>query len=224
MLPLTEHLPKPLLEVNGTPLIEYHIRSLANAGFRELVINVSYLADKITSYCGTGKRWGVDIRYSLEATPLETAGGLLHALPLLGSDPFLVVNADIWTDYPFAQLASYTLRTNEQAHLVLVDNPPQHPLGDFALTHTGWCAIKTVQQAGLTYAGIGIYTSTFISEHSASALEGIEVPDVVNAAAPKLALRPLLESAIAQRRVGGEYYSGCWEDVGTPERLRALHV
>ena len=133
MRPLTDHTPKPLLQVGGKPLIEHHIARLAEAGFRELVINVSHLAQQIIDHCGDGQRWSIDIRYSREEEPLETAGGIQLALPMLGRQPFLVVNGDIWIDYDFARLRSYRPAPEESAHLVMVRNPPQHPQGDFLL-------------------------------------------------------------------------------------------
>lgn len=124
MRPLTKHTPKPLLEVGGVALIEHHLRRLAAAGFDELVINVSHLGQQIIDFCGDGGAWGVQITFSEEDEPLETAGGIIKALPLLGSEPFLVVNGDVWTDYPFELVLSHDLPESGGAHLVLVDNPP----------------------------------------------------------------------------------------------------
>lgn len=206
MRPLTDHTPKPLLEVGGSPLIVRHIEHLAQAGFSELVINVSHLAQKIIDYCGDGRRWGVAIHYSPELEPLETAGGIHHALPLLGAAPFLVVNGDVWIDYPFAQLAGYRLRHPECAHLVMVGNPVPHPRGDFQLDEEGWVRALEAGASGYTYAGVGVYSPLFFA-----------------AMAPgKMALRPLLDAAIRRGCLSGEYYPGQWEDVGTPERLRQL--
>ena len=207
MRPLTDHTPKPLLCVAGVPLIEHHIRRLAEAGIGEIVINVSHLADQIIDYCGDGSRWGVSIAYSPESVALETAGGIINAMPLLGSGPFMVVNGDIWTDYPFAKLVQHKLPSAEcEAHLVLVDNPQQHPLGDFILDSTGKMGLKEAADMGHTYAGLGLYTAKFYS----------------GAAAGKLALRPLLDSAISRGVMSGEYYGGDWVDVGTPQRLKDL--
>lgn len=206
MRPLTDHTPKPLLRVAGTPLIEHHIRRLAVAGVRELVINVSHLAAQIMAYCGDGGAWGVSIVYSQEEGPLETAGGIIQALPLLGPDPFLVVNGDIWTDYPFERLLAYTMSPGETAHLVMVDNPPQHPTGDFALDSQARVRVLAPGTTGWTYSGVGVYTPAFFA-----------------ATAPgKVPLRPLLDAAIGQGQLGGETYRGQWQDVGTPERLQAL--
>ena len=207
MRPLTDHTPKPLLQVAGTPLIEHHIRRLAELGLEDLVINVSHLAQQIIDYCGDGSRWGVSITYSPESTPLETAGGIINALPLLGDAPFMVVNGDVWTDYPFSQLASHKLdEVTSEAHLVLVDNPPQHPLGDFSLDSDSQLGLKEPHCMGYTYAGLGLYSPKFFA--------GVETGI--------LALRPLLDKAIANGLTSGEYYGGEWVDVGTPERLNSL--
>lgn len=206
MRPLTDHTPKPLLQVGGKALIEHHIMRLAESGFTELVINVSHLAQQIIDFCGEGSRWGVHISYSHEEQPLETAGGIHRALHLLGRQPFLVVNGDIWIDYEFHQLLNYRFALGESAHLVMVKNPPQHPDGDFQLDAEGWVRERPSGERGLTYAGVGVYAPAFFS--------GMQPG--------KLALRPLLDDAIALQRLTGEYHPGSWEDVGTPERLRVL--
>ena len=206
MRPLTDHTPKPLLQVDGTPLLEHHIRRLAPAGFTELVINVSHLAQQIVDYCGNGSRWGVSIAYSREEQPLETAGGIFQALPLLGDAPFLVVNGDVWTDYPFELLGGYALGTDESAHLVLVDNPLQHPQGDFLLDGAGRVRQRSCGATGLTYAGVGVYSPGFFTGMRPGAMP----------------LRPLLDDAIGRGLLGGRYYAGRWADVGTPARLAEL--
>jgi N-acetyl-alpha-D-muramate 1-phosphate uridylyltransferase len=206
MRPLTDHTPKPLLCVAGIPLIEHHIRRLALAGLGELVINVSHLASQIMDYCGDGSAWGVSIVYSQEDAPLETAGGIIKALPLLGDAPFLVVNGDIWIDYPFERLAQYSPRPGESAHLVMTGNPSQHPAGDFLLDDDNWVRVLTPDAAGCTYTGVGVYTTMFFEGRTEA----------------KLPLRPLLDAAIGQGRLGGERYLGEWHDVGTPERLQQL--
>lgn len=206
MRPLTDHTPKPLLCVGGIPLIEHHIRHLAQAGFIELVINVSHLAQQIIDHCGDGSRWGVSIAYSAEEQPLETAGGIFNAMPLLGDRSFLVVNGDIWIDYPFAKLADYYPQSPASAHLVMVGNPPQHPLGDFWLDASGWVRELRPGATGLTYAGVGVYTPAFFTDMQPG----------------KMPLRPLLDAVIGRGRLSGEYHDGEWEDVGTPERLREL--
>lgn len=208
MRPLTDHTPKPLLRAGGRALLEHHLLRLAAAEFHEVVINVSHLGDQIEAFCGDGSAWGLSIQWSREARPLETAGGILQALPLLGDGAFLVVNGDIWTDYPFAELRNLAPPDDGKAHLVLVDNPPQHPLGDFRLTASGRVEVRSRDQAGFTYAGIGLYTPGFFA-----GLAPGESP-----------LRPLLDRAIDEGRLSGEHYPGQWADVGTPERLAALDV
>ncbi|MAL95288.1 MAG: mannose-1-phosphate guanylyltransferase [Haliea sp.] len=206
MRPLTEHTPKPLLRAGGKALLEHHLLRLSAAVFREVVINVSHLAEQVEAFCGDGSAWGVAIQWSREERPLETAGGIQRALPLLGDAPFLVVNGDVWTDYPLARLRDRRRLAPGRAHLVLVDNPPQHPLGDFRLSPSGRVEARAGSQAGFTYAGLGVYTPAFFA-----GLAPGERP-----------LRPLLDAAIAEGRLEGERYPGQWADIGTPERLAAL--
>ena len=200
MRPLTDHTPKPLLRAGGKPLIQHHIERLAAAGIRELVINHAHLGEQIEAALGDGSKFGVEIRYSPEAQALETGGGIFRALPLLGPDPFLVVNGDVWTDVDLARLA---LDDADLAHLVLVDNPSHNPEGDFALV------AGRVQSAGeprLTFSGIGLYR-----------------PELFDGQRPgAFPLAPLLRHAMAWGRVGGRYHAGYWFDIGTPERLAAL--
>ncbi len=201
MRPLTDHTPKPLLQAGGRMLIEYHIEALVRAGVREIVINHARLGLSIEQALGDGARYGAAIRYSAEGGhPLETGGGIYHALPLLGGAPFVVVNADIWTDYPFARLPE-TLEG--LAHLVLVDNPPHHAAGDFALRDG-----RVTGHAGprLTYSGIGVYHPRLFA--------GCE-PGI-------FPLAPLLREAMRSNGVSGEHYPGRWLDIGTPERLHTL--
>lgn len=201
MRPLTDLTPKPLLPVAGKPLIVWHLERLARAGWREIVINHAHLGDQIEALLGDGDAWGVAIRYSPEPPgALETAGGIVHALPLLGDDPFLVVNGDIFCDWDFSRARIGAAL----AHLVLVDNPPQHPDGDFTLENG---KVGTGETARLTFSGIGLYRPTLFA--------GIE-----RGRPAKLA--PLLREAIAAGRITGEKHTGRWEDVGTPERLAAL--
>lgn len=206
MRPLTDHTPKPLLRAGGKALLEHHLLRLAAAGLREVVINVSHLAEQVEAFCGDGSAWGLSIQWSREVQPLETAGGIQRALPLLGQEPFMVVNGDVWTDYPFAQLRELPPPADGCAHLVLVDNPPQHPLGDFMLDTAGRVLARGASEPGFTYAGLGIYTPGFFA-----GLAPGEYP-----------LRPLLDRAIDEGRLTGEYYPGQWADIGTPERLAAL--
>jgi MurNAc alpha-1-phosphate uridylyltransferase len=203
MRPLTDHTPKPLLQVGGKPLIVWHIERLARAGFRELVINHAHLGRQIESALGDGSRFGVSIAYSDESEALETAGGIAQALSLLGEEPFLVVNGDVYTDYDFSRLIAQPMG-GVVAHLVLVDNPPQHAQGDFYLKDG-----RLVERGAsrLTFSGIGVYRP----ELFASIIPG-----------SKAKLAPLLHAAIAQQRATAEHYRGDWVDVGTPERLQAL--
>lgn len=197
--PLTLHTPKPLVQAGGTPLIEYHIRALAKAGFTELVINHAWLGEQIEAYLGAGDQFGVSIRYSAEGEPLETGGGIHRALPLLGDQPFAVVNGDIWTDYDFAALR---LPPERLAHLVLVDNPAHHPAGDFALAE-GNIVEGEASSAKLTYSGIAVLHPRLFADCTAGAFK----------------LAPLLRRAIAAGQVSGERHTGRWVDVGTHERL-----
>lgn len=199
---LTEHTPKPLLRVGGKALIEYSIENLASAGFRDIVINVAYLGRQIVEFCGDGRQWGVRIAYSDEGDrALETAGGIAKALPLLGDRPFLVVNSDIVCGFPLANLRGQVI---DLAHLVLIDNPPHHPDGDFSLDDNGLLA----EQGGekFTFSGIGVYHPALFA--------GIP-PE-------PLKLRPVLNQAMRDRRVSGEKFDGLWRDIGTPERLQAI--
>lgn len=206
MRPLTNHTPKPLLKVGGRPLLAHHLEHLSQAGFREVVINVSHLGEQIIEFCGDGSNWDLHIQHSIEPEPLETAGGIYRALPMLGTEPFLVINGDIWTDYPLTRLRDKTLNTNITAHLILVDNPKQHPNGDFLLDDRGLIQALPAQSSGLTYAGLGIYSFEFFAGVSTE----------------KAPLKPLMDAAIHLGSLGGEYYAGSWHDMGTPERLKAL--
>ena len=200
--PLTDDCPKPLIPVGGRPLVEHHLQALADAGFRDVVINLGWLGEQLPGALGDGSRFGLAIAYSEEGWPaLETAGGVIRALPRLGPGPFLVVNGDIWTDYPLAGLA---LPEGDLAHLVMVDNPPHHPHGDFALIRGRLSSAEGRER--LTYSGIGIFHPELF--------DGIEP-------GPR-PLAPLLRAGIAAGRIGGEHYRGTWLDVGTPERLSEL--
>jgi len=205
MRPLTDTRPKSLLAVGGKPLIVWLLEKLARAGVTEAVINHAHLGHMIEAELGNGSRFGLAIRYSPEQEALETAGGIALALPLLGAEPFLVINADIYSDYDFAALASLDL-SDKLAHLVLVDNPPQHPRGDFALDG------KQVRDAGerlLTYSGMGVYAPRLFG--------GIPHQG-------KVPLAPLLRKAMTAERVSGEHFRGRWHDIGTVERLQALEA
>ena len=201
--PLTDSTPKPLLRIHGQPLIERHVISLARAGISRLVINLWWLGAQIRDYLEDGARYGVTIIYSDEQPrALETAGGIVRALEYLGPGPFAVVNGDIFTDFPFESLA---LSGGRDAHVVLVPNPPQHPLGDFGLEHG-----SAVPEAAsrYTFSGIALYRREFF----AGCGDGVRP------------LKPLLLRSMAAQRCSAQLYTGVWEDVGTPERLKALNA
>ena len=203
MRPLTNVVPKPLLKVAGKSLIEYQIDALAKAGIVELVINCAWLGQQVINRLGDGNRYGVSITYSDEGEEaLETAGGIINALPLLGSEPFVVVNGDIWCDYDFNQLPN---KIPGLAHLVMVDNPEHNPEGDFALKGDGHLAIEGSNK--LTFSGIGVYKPELFA-------------GLANGKQP---LAPLLRQAMQQQQVTGEQYKGEWLDIGTPERLDELN-
>lgn len=197
MRPLTLTRPKPLIEVNGRPLIEHHIQALAAAGITDLVINHAWLGDQLEAVLGDGSRLGVSIRFSAEGEPLETGGGIFRALPLLGSEPFMLINGDIRTDVDFAALA---LPAGCLAHLVLVDNPVHHPSGDFGLVD-GQITLEASEK--LTYSGIAVLHPQLFSDCTAGAFKLVDV------------LRP----AIVAGQVSGQRLAGRWVDVGTLERL-----
>jgi MurNAc alpha-1-phosphate uridylyltransferase len=191
------------LEVNGKALIEYHLEGLKRAGINQVVINTGWLGEQIPQRLGDGGRYDLEIRYSAEPQqPLETAGGIVQALPLLGDHPFLVVNGDLYTDYPFEQL---TDERGSLVHLVLVENPLHHPVGDFTLQQgkvTGYGG----GEGQLTYSGMARFDPRFF--------EGVEEG--------RLPLAPLLYHAVNRGEASGEYYRGIWSDVGTAERLAQL--
>ncbi len=214
MRPLTDAKPKPLLQAGRHTLIEYQIKNLARAGFSNIVINHAYLGNMIEEKLGHGKRYGIQITYSPEHVVLETAGGIANALSLLtdatNSKPFLVVNADIYCEFNYAQLhpvlqAMHQNNPRQHAHLVLVDNPIHHAGGDFALVQNR-VVLKGENQ--LTFSGIGVYHPALFNH-------------VVRGHPAKLA--PVLRTAISQMKITGEYFTGTWMDIGTPERLEQLH-
>jgi N-acetyl-alpha-D-muramate 1-phosphate uridylyltransferase len=201
MRPITDTLPKPLLRVGGRALIAWHLAALARAGIREVVINLSWLGEQLRAALGDGQEFGVRISWSEEGpVPLETGGGILRAVPLLGPGPFLVVNSDIWTDIDFGRLR---LEPGAHAHLVLVANPPHHPRGDFALEGD---VIVNRDSERFTYSGVGLYHPEFFHDCTAG----------------RFPLLPLLNRAIAAGRARGEVHRGQWCDVGSPERLASL--
>jgi MurNAc alpha-1-phosphate uridylyltransferase len=204
MRPLTDTIPKPLLKVADKMLIEYHLENLARAGVEEVVINHAWLGEKLVAALGAGDRYGLCIRYSDEgASALETAGGIRKALPLLGHDPFIVVNGDIWTDYEYAKLR----RPEHMMHLVLVDNPEHNPDGDFVLAKSGLLKNEANKHSrSLTFSGIGVYSPEIFTKLK------IDIQP----------LAPVIRQAITAQQVTGEYYQGQWWDIGTPERLQEL--
>ncbi|BBP55854.1 nucleotidyltransferase family protein [Pseudomonas brassicacearum] len=204
MRPLTLTTPKPLIRVGGVPLIEYHLRALARAGFTEIVINHAWLGQQIEDHLGDGSRFGVSIRFSPEGEPLETGGGIFRALPLLGDEAFVVVNGDVWTDYDFSALRR---PLEGLAHLVLVDNPEHHPDGDFVLVD-GKVHDRQAPADNLTYSGIAVLHPRLFDGCSDGAFK----------------LAPLLRAAMAEGRVSGEHLKGHWVDVGTHERLAQVET
>ena len=197
---LTQYTPKPLLPINGCSLIEYHLYKLAQVGITDIVINVAYRGSKIMAQLGDGSRYGVKIQYSQEAAPLGTGGGIYNALPLLGDEPFIVISSDIWSDYDYSHL---TKPMDHLAHLLLVDNPPFHPRGDFAL-YQG--KVSAHGLAKLNFSGIGVYHPHLFQTCQSGKYEVL----------------PLLLDAMHIGQVTGEYYSGPWFNVGTPDVLQQL--
>jgi MurNAc alpha-1-phosphate uridylyltransferase len=203
MRPLSDATPKPLLEAGGKRLIEWHLEALAAAGVRRVVINTSHLADRFPAALGDGARWNLRIDYSYEGPdPLETGGGMQRALPLLGNAPFLAVNGDIRCDFDFSTLPR---DPGGLAHLVVIDNPPHHPHGDFVLRDG---KLRDESEPRLTFAGIGVYRPELLAAHGPG----------------RYSIVPILRAAMREDRVTGEHFRGFWSDVGTPERLTALNV
>ena len=203
MRPLTNHTPKPLLKVGGKPLIVWHIEKLKNAGFQDIVINIAWLGDQIPDSLGDGSKFGLNIHYSDEQNEgaLETAGGIVKALPLLGNMPFLVINGDIWCDYPLTN--QNPIAGDRLAHLILVNNPSHNPDGDFSLNDN---VLKSEGSIKYTFSGIGYYHPKLFQD----------LPQ------GKRPLAPLLHKKMAISQITGEIFSGDWRDIGTPERLAKL--
>ncbi len=203
MRPLTDQVPKPLLEAGGKPLIQHHIEALREAGIIRLVVNHAHLGEQLVQALGDGRQFGVSISYSAEPEgALDTGGGIRQALPLLGDAPFLVVNGDIWTDFPYATLSA--CEPAGLAHLVLVDNPAHHSEGDFGLRGEHVLLDKDVNK--LTFSGIGVYRPRLFAAVGAQ----------------RFPLAPLLRAAMDAGQVSGEHYRGDWMDIGTPQRLAEL--
>ncbi|MDP1593627.1 MAG: nucleotidyltransferase family protein [Gallionella sp.] len=216
MRPLTDHTPKPLLEVGGKALIVWHIEKLVAAGITELVINHAHLGAQLESVLGDGSRFGAQIQYSPETRALETAGGIANALHMLGEQPFAVINGDIYCDYDFSSLPERAARLQvdgDMAHLVLVNNPEHHPQGDFHLHATRLLATSdqrlTTNDSLLTFSGIGLYHPALFGHIARGSV------------AP---LAPLLREQIALGKICGEHHTGLWIDVGTPQRLMELDL
>ena len=209
MQPLTTHTPKPLLQAGGRSLLEHLIRKLAAQNFTDLVINHAWLGQQLEDAFGDGSKLGVNIAWSRETEPLETAGGIIKALPLLGHEPFAVVNGDIWTDYPFGDLRS-ALATSDQVHLVLVANPAHHQKGDFMLSGAGRLGLPATADVAanptFTYSGIGVFHPQLFADVRET----------------KYPLLPLLKHAIARQQASGYVFDGQWMDIGTPQRLQQL--
>lgn len=207
MLPLTAHTPKPMLKIGDQSLLEHHLKRIHQQGFKNVVINIAYLAEQIPEHLGTGERYGLHIQYSDETASgaLETAGGLQKALPLIKSDPFLCINADIWTDFDFRSLLT---ELDEFGRLVMVTNPPHNPNGDFRIDASGQLAMKSDNaNDNRTYSGIALYKKHLFSDLKAG----------------KQALSPIFQQLIEQNKLQGVAFEGIWNDIGTPERLKHLN-
>ena len=204
---LTQNCPKPLLKVKGRCLIDWHLIKLCEAGFKDVVINVAYLSKEIMEFVGDGSKWGLNISISEEEQALETAGGIKKANKYLGDEPFVVINADIFSDYNYKNLKNRSLQKKSIGHLVLVNNPEHNPKGDFGIMDDGILTMNS--ERSLTFSGIAIYDPKFFSELA----EG-----------NKIKLAPILEIAINKKCIQGELFDGLWSDIGTPERLNMINL
>jgi len=202
MRPLTDNTPKPLIQAGKYRLIEYHLFNLKKAGFKDVVINVAWLGQQIIDYLGDGSKYGLNIKYSDEGEHvLETGGGIFKALPLLGDEPFLVINGDVWTDYPYQKLKD--LNPEGMAHLVLVNNPQHNPEGDFYLSQN---KLTETGQQKYTFSGVGVYKTVFFDGQTNE----------------KFPLAPIIKKHINDGAINGELFEGKWDDIGTAERLDEL--
>ena len=202
MRPLTDTTPKPLLMSGDKRLIEYHLINLASAGFKDIVINVAWLGQQIIDTIGDGEKYNLNIIYSNEGDQaLETGGGIYNALTLLGEEPFLVINGDVWTDYPLQKLYDYPLK--DKAHLVLVNNPQHNPQGDFSITGD---RLVEASPEKFTFSGLGVYTASFFETSDKG----------------KYPLAPMIRNYISKNKISAELYQGKWMDIGTQERLESL--
>ncbi|MBA6340562.1 nucleotidyltransferase family protein [Colwellia sp. MB02u-10] len=219
MRPLTDDCPKPLLQVNGIPLIEYHIKNLVAAGIQNIVINHAWLGQQIVDYLGCGKQFAANISYSEEPVALETAGGIIKALPMLTEhedDVFMVINADIYCDYNLKKLP--LLSANCNAHLLLVENPEHNRQGDFVLVEGMLANPKSTQQATYTFSGIALYRKRFFEQESTSGHKALIAQQAVQP------LAPMLRAAADQQKISASVTDTAWTDVGTPERLARLNT
>jgi len=203
---LTRDLPKPLIRAKGKPLIEWHLEKLSNSGFKNIVINVSYLPEMIKDFVGDGSRWQLNVTYSEENPILETAGGIKNALSLLGKEPFAVINSDIFSNFNYAKLKLISLNNSSDGHLVLVKNPEHNQTGDFGLLENDCLALNV--NALYTFSGIAVYHPRFFDEMETGV---------------KMQLLPLLKSFISNSLIKGELFEGIWSDIGTLERLEAIN-
>ena len=203
---LTRDLPKPLIRVKGKPLIEWHLEKLSNSGFKDIVINVSYLPEMIKDFVGDGSRWQLNVTYSEENPILETAGGIKNALSLLGKEPFAVINSDIFSNFNYAKLKLISLNNSSDGHLVLVKNPEHNQTGDFGLLENDCLALN--MNALYTFSGIAVYHPRFFDEMETGV---------------KMQLLPLLKSSISNSLIKGELFEGIWSDIGTLERLEIVN-
>jgi len=208
MRPLTEHTPKPLLQVGGKSLLVYHLEKLAALGVTDIIINIAYLGSQIKDEIGCGNSWGVSIKYIEEPEPLETAGALYNALPLLGDEPFLLINGDVWTDFSFEVLLDQPLLLTEMGRLVFVDNPEHHVSGDFSLDDQGVVVYRGERRDAYTFSGVALLRSAIIADYPNKRYI--------------FPLREVFEYAIDAGTLSGMVYRGQWWDVGTVERLQAL--
>ena len=207
--PLTNKIPKPMLPLAGKPLLQRHIEHLASIGITDIIINTSWLAEKIEDYFADGSSYAVNITWSRETKPLETGGGINKALPFLGEEPFLLINGDIWTDFSFSSITNYRLSANQAAWLLLVENPDHNPKGDFGITDN---MVSYKPRTRFTFSGISLIRPKLIKDYVKNHPEE-----------PWFALRDVLRPAIEQQTVAGTIYSGGWCDVGTPERYKVLN-
>jgi MurNAc alpha-1-phosphate uridylyltransferase len=210
LLPLTASQPKPMLEIAGKPLLQHHIEKLAAAGITDLVINTSWLAKQIEDYFGDGSEFGVTISWSRESVPLETGGGIAKALPLLGEQPFILINGDIWTDFSLSSIKNMTLTKDQLGWLLMVENPSHNPQGDFALVNGLLCCQAKPR---FTFTGISLLSAQLFNTFQSA-----------DSSAATFPLRDLLRPAIEVQKISGAIHRGDWCDVGTPERYNQLNA